>query len=45
MKQARIFQIFRLFSIRQYIQLLINSVSGLIECCAKKHEQVADFEH
>lgn len=25
--------------------MLINPVSGLIECGAEKHEQVADFEH
>ena len=30
---------------RQYFQLLINPVAGLIEGGAEKHEQVADFEH
>lgn len=30
---------------RQYIQLLINPVSGLIEGGAEEHEQIADFEH
>lgn len=34
-----------LFDIGQYIQLLINPVSWLIEGGAEKHEQVADFEH
>ena len=34
-----------LFDIRQYIQLLVNPVSGLIEGGAEEHEQVAYFEH
>lgn len=34
-----------LFDIRQYIQLLVHPVSGLIEGGAEEHEQVADFEH
>lgn len=34
-----------LFDIGQYIQLLINPVTGLIKGGAEEHEQVADFKH
>ena len=34
-----------LFDIREYVQLLVNPVSGLIEGGAEEHEQVADFKH
>ncbi len=33
------------YLIWQYVQLLINPVSGLIEGGAEEHEQVADSEH
>lgn len=39
MKQTRIiFQVIMLFDTREYVQLLVNPVSGLIEGGAEKHE-------